>query len=335
MTASALAATVGNRLADDGGATLTAYLLVLAGGLVEGAALGGLQAWALRDVLDRAHRWRWALATLLFAGVGWAAGSAPATLAGGDQGGTQPAWWVIAASAAAMGGGLGLLLGAAQAWAARGAAPHPWRWVLGSAAGWAPAMAVIFLGATAPADGWSLAAVVATGTLTGLVAGALLGLVSGAWVGSLDGLPVHHRVVLGLLATPLRGVLGSGMTALRVTGARTGRQVAFPVMYADDAAHLVVVPGRAERKTWWRNLPARPVVEVLLDGRWEPAWAELMRPGDVGYTASRQVYQVRWPRAVLALDQVLVRITRAPAAARGPASDTGRPESPPLTASTR
>jgi hypothetical protein len=80
---------------------------------------------------------------------------------------------------------MGALLGAAQAWALRGAAARPGRWVGANAVAWAPAMAVVFLGATAPDAGWPLQAVLGIALLTGAAAGATLGLVTGRFLPSL------------------------------------------------------------------------------------------------------------------------------------------------------
>jgi hypothetical protein len=81
------------------------------------------------------------------------------------------------------------------------------------------------------------------------------------------------------------------------------------VQYAEDGADLVVVPGHAERKTWWHHLTgAATPVRVLVDGAWQPAEAEVLEPGDVDYVAARAAYQQRWPRPVLPSMQPVVRL---------------------------
>lgn len=186
MTAAAGAAV----LADAVGPGVGALAVVVAGGLVEGTALGVLQGAVLARWRRHAHLGRaWALVTLAVAGVGWAAASAPAALQ--DAGpGDQPARAWVLLGAVGLGLVMGLVLGAAQAWAlGRGSLPHPWRWVPVSTAAWAVTMPVIFLGATSPAADWPPLAVVATGTATGLVAGAVLGAVSGAGLRRVAGQP--------------------------------------------------------------------------------------------------------------------------------------------------
>ncbi|WGY04493.1 hypothetical protein QI633_12150 [Nocardioides sp. QY071] len=148
--------------------------VVVAGGLVEGTALGVLQARVLRTALGPAAARRWAGATVLVAGLAWAAGSAPATLST-DDGGRPPALPLVLLGAAALGTMAGALLGAAQAVVVRRRVEHPWSWVRASTIGWTAAMPVIFLGAGVAGADWSWLTVVLLGTATGTLAGAVLG----------------------------------------------------------------------------------------------------------------------------------------------------------------
>jgi hypothetical protein len=183
MTAAALAAKTGSAT---GVPPATALALVVAGGLVEGIALGVAQAVGLRGLLARSVRRAWVLTTVLVAGLGWAAASAPAALNPGD--GSRPPVALAMGGAVALGAVMGTLLGAAQACVLRGAVPHPWRWVGANAAAWPLAMPVIFLGAMSPSADWSILAVAALGTGTGLAAGAVLGAVTGRFLPSVCGL---------------------------------------------------------------------------------------------------------------------------------------------------
>ena len=183
MTAAALAATTSSA---PGVPASAALALVVAGGLVEGIALGVAQAVGLRGLLARSGRRAWVFATVLVAGLGWAAASAPAAFDPG--GGSEPPVALVLGGAAALGAVMGAVLGAAQGWVLRGAVPHPWRWVGANAAAWASAMPVIFLGAMSPSADWSVIAVAALGTGTGLAAGAVLGAVTGWFLPSLCGL---------------------------------------------------------------------------------------------------------------------------------------------------
>ncbi len=156
---------------------------MVAGGLVEGTALGVAQGRLLRRRFPALRQGRYLAATVLVAGLGWAAGSAPATVAGAGEpegGAGEPALVLVLLGAAALGLAMGSLLGAAQALAMRHDVPHPWRWVGANVLAWPGAMVVIFVGATSAGPGWSDAQVVVLGTATGAAAGALLGIVLGA-----------------------------------------------------------------------------------------------------------------------------------------------------------
>ena len=79
MTAAAGAARSATALTDHAVSHATAWglLVVVLGGLVEGTALGWLQARALDTILGPTGRRHWVLVTVLVAGLGWAAASRP------------------------------------------------------------------------------------------------------------------------------------------------------------------------------------------------------------------------------------------------------------------
>jgi hypothetical protein len=179
MTAAAGAARAGESLADERGASW-ALAAVVAGGLVEGVALGTAQGTVLARWLPGFRRGAFLGATVAVAGLGWAAASAPGVLAS-DDGGAAPPLPLVLLGAAGLGVVMGGALGAAQSLALPGRAPRR-TWVVANAAAWPPTMAVIFLGATTPGAEWPLGAVLALGLATGVAAGTVLGLVSGAFL---------------------------------------------------------------------------------------------------------------------------------------------------------
>ncbi|HSK33415.1 MAG TPA: hypothetical protein VK903_08020 [Propionicimonas sp.] len=317
MTAASGAAKAVLALSDEPGAlggAPVALALVVAGGLVEGTALGVAQGFVLSTIWPALGIRRYVAVTVVVAGLGWAAGSAPGVLAA-DDGGADPPLTVMLAGAAGIGLLMGPLLGAAQAWAIGPAVRHPWRWVVANTVAWPPAMMAIFLGASRPEKDWSVLTVLALGAVTGVVAGALLGVLSGLWLPSLDGPSLRNRVVLALVESRRFG-MDRALVGLEVRGRRSGRVFRFPAQYAAGPAGLVVVPGHAERKTWWRNLRGLPVpVDVLLDGRWETATAHLLLPGDPGLPAAIATYRERWPKVSLPPDQpaVVLEVAGRPA----------------------
>lgn len=194
MTAAALAAKLAQHvLGDDPQATTLALAVLVAGGLVEGGALGALQASGLRRRLPQLNACRWRWVTTAVAGLGWAVASVPGVLTP-DDGAPEPALPLVLAGALALGAVMGAILGAAQATTLRRLVRRPARWVLGNTLAWPPTMAVIFLGATTPESTWSTPSVAALGTVTGLVAGTALGVVTGRFLpGDDDIVPVKNR----------------------------------------------------------------------------------------------------------------------------------------------
>ncbi|NYF09002.1 hypothetical protein HDC94_000158 [Leifsonia sp. AK011] len=300
MTASASAARLADALQDP----LLGLLIVVAGGLVEGVALGVLQAYALVRWLPGLRRGRWIAVTVVMAGIGWAAASLPSQLPGST--GAEPPLWVVMAGALLLGAVMGAALGAGQAFVLARTVRHPARWVGISTLAWAPAMAVIFLGATAPDTTWPTPIVIVLGALTGAVAGAVLGLVSGVLSPWLMGRSAVGAALLGILHSRAHGILGGGLGGLRVVGRRSGRTIELPVQVAQGDGLLVVFPAGAERKTWWRNLLEPSPVEVLSDGEWRPGTGVVVTPPSAEWDAAASVYRTRWPRVTVPGDSPLV-----------------------------
>jgi hypothetical protein len=296
---------------------LAAFSIVVAAGLIEGVALGVAQSTSLSAWLPGRLRTRWLLVTVAVAGLGWGGASASVML--GGPAGPGPTLAVFIGGAVGLGVGMGAVLGAAQAWVMHRQVPHPWRWVTANMVAWAVAMPIIFAGANLPGADWSLLAVAASGTVTGLTAGAALGLVSGLLLPSLAGVPASGRVVLTLLASPLHRLLDRTLIGLRVRGVVSGRPLTLPVMYAVDDTGLVVVPAGPDRKRWWRNLRDPAPVAVLFGGRWRPGTGRVLQPRDAGFEQALAGYHRRWPRVASSSTAPLVRITFPP---------SGAPETP-------
>ncbi|MGZ4436239.1 MAG: nitroreductase/quinone reductase family protein [Nocardioides sp.] len=120
---------------------------------------------------------------------------------------------------------------------------------------------------------------------------------------------LRNKLVMTAVRHPVPRIGGRMLVGLRVTGARTGRRFELPVQHAHAGAGLVVVPGHAEQKRWWRNLRTRPEVEVLHEGTWRPMTATVLLPGDPSYDRARAAYEARWRHARLPADQPVVLLT--------------------------
>jgi hypothetical protein len=324
MTAAATAAKTSQTLIGEpvnNREVLLALSIAVAGGLVEGLALGGLQAAGLGRLLPDLNRPQWVVVTTAVAGVGWAGASAAAGGSGQDDG-AAPSLLLILGMSVVLGAVMGALLGAIQATVLRSQVRHPWRWVTANMTAWAPAMAVIFFGASLPGAHWPAWVVIPLATVTGLAAGAILGLITGWFLPDLEGGSAHNRIILSVLGNRAHRLLDRPLVALRVRGVVSGQTLEFPVQYAADDNAVVIVPGRPEAKLWWHNLQEPASVEVLLAGRWQPGYGMLLLPDEPGYDDAIQTYRQRWPRTRIAPDTPLVQVRFTalliPAGARTP-----------------
>lgn len=301
MTASAAAAREATGLAG-----LAALGVILAGGLVEGTALGILQGSWMARTFPGVSRACWILTTILVAGIGWSLASAPSTL--GGSGGEAPPVLLMLTGAAALGAVMGALMGATQALVLRGHVRHPWRWISISTAAWTPTMVIIFAGATLPDTSWGTGSVVALGAATGLLAGGTLGAISIALLATLNGQSVWSGLLVRLLRRNLFG-LGRTFALLQVTGVVTGRSFEFPVQYARSGDIIIVFPGGAARKTWWRNLENPAALSIWIDGGWQAASGRVVHSDEhTTFDAARAVYTQRWPSIRVGDQAPLVRI---------------------------
>lgn len=151
------------------------YATAIAGGLIEGAVLGGFQLRALRRILPEAARGPWLRNTAVAAALAWAAGMLAPTLDEliGLDAAVQIALWAPVAVF------ILLSIGVAQALALRGHVARPRLWIGANVLGWLAGLPWTFvlpalLPDTSPPWAFALCFVVA-GVLMGASAGAVTG----------------------------------------------------------------------------------------------------------------------------------------------------------------
>ena len=69
-----------------------------------------------------------------------------------------------------------------------------------------------------------------------------------------------------VLRSPLHGLMSGSTALITVTGRKTGTAYTFPVQYVRSGDTVWIIPGRPERKTWWRNLTLPAPVTLRLRG---------------------------------------------------------------------
>ncbi len=324
MTAALLALALGEPT--DLGTGLVLWVGTTLGGVVEGLALGLFTYPLLRAWLPRLTRRSWVGATVAVTLLGWALGSAPSTLVAGAVGGfdststqagsAEPPLPLVLLVTFGAGLALGSIFGAAQAWALHPHVAHGWRWVPVNAVGWSLALSVIMVGATMAPAGLPLAALLAWGAVTGVLAGLTIGAVTGFFLPTLDQQAPRastwtNRAVLGLLRSPAHRLLSGALVEIDYVGRSSGASYALPAEYARDDGQLVVWPGHPERKRWWRNFREPAAVGVLIAGERVGATARIVLPATQEHARSLGIYSLRFtkhpppegdPLVVLALD---------------------------------
>jgi len=311
MSAAAVAGRFGDRLFGDGGTAghWLVLVVVVVGCLLQGLALGVLQARALTLRHFGLPQHRMVRVALVGTGIGWSVSVFPTLLAGHVDNGPPVGGVVLAAVGIGLLGGT--LLGTTQALLVRDVLTHhPWRWVATSTVTWPTAMILLFLGASVLDAGRPLVVVGGLALVMAVLAAVVLGILSGAWMGTIGGQPIANKVSLAMLEGHHFGI-DQRMVGLGVTGRRTGRVWQFPVQYAEHGDALVVVPVHPERKSWWRNLTGAETSIAVLDHQgWRLGTARVLFPGDNGHSAAESAYRKRWSRVELAGRQPVVVVAR-------------------------
>lgn len=110
---------------------------------------------------------------------------------------------------------------------------------------------------------------------------------------------IVNRLVRVVLSSRLHPVLSGSTALVRYAGRRSGRVFTAPVQYAAHGEVVVILVGRPESKTWWRNFTAGHDAELLLAGRWLPVTARAVTGDEEPARAAEllAVYRSRFPRA--------------------------------------
>ena len=77
---------------------------------------------------------------------------------------------------------------------------------------------------------------------------------------------IVNPVVMAILRSPAHRILSGRLVVLHLTGRRSGRRFALPVLFRRDGDTLTVSVALPERKRWWRNVTEQTPVDVLIDG---------------------------------------------------------------------
>lgn len=113
-----------------------------------------------------------------------------------------------------------------------------------------------------------------------------------------------NTVIATILRSPLHPLLSGMVVLLRYRGRRSGRRYTIPVQYVEHDNRFVVAALDADRKQWWRNVLARPEIEMLHRRRWRSARAEVVK-GDAALERW-YVERFKWASSRLGEESVFV-----------------------------
>lgn len=77
-----------------------------------------------------------------------------------------------------------------------------------------------------------------------------------------------NRIVAGVLQSPLHRLLSGKVDLIRYEGRRSGRTFETPTQYVLVGNDVVILVGRPETKTWWRNFAEARDLDGLIAGEW-------------------------------------------------------------------
>jgi len=114
---------------------------------------------------------------------------------------------------------------------------------------------------------------------------------------------VANAVVATVLRSPMHRLLSGSLDLIRYRGRRSGAEFTTPTQYARSGDDIVILVGRPETKTWWRNFRTDHDVDLLVRGQWQPMTARAVIGADEPDAAAPllDAYLARHPRAARAV----------------------------------
>jgi|RhiMethySRZTD1v2_1073278.scaffolds.fasta_scaffold05786_13 hypothetical protein len=92
---------------------------------------------------------------------------------------------------------------------------------------------------------------------------------------------LSNTVVAAILRSPLHPMLSGKVQLIRYRGIRTGDSHVTPTQYAELAdGTVMVLVGRPDTKTWWRNFRQPHPVDLLIRGTWHHGTGHARRRHD-------------------------------------------------------
>jgi hypothetical protein len=114
---------------------------------------------------------------------------------------------------------------------------------------------------------------------------------------------IGNTFVSALLRSPVHGLLSGSVDLVRYRGRRSGREITTPTQYAEDGNDVLILAGRPETKSWWRNFRDDHDVDVLVRGTWRSMIGRALLGARDPETVAPllDIYLARFPKAARTL----------------------------------
>jgi hypothetical protein len=114
-----------------------------------------------------------------------------------------------------------------------------------------------------------------------------------------------NAVVATLLRSPMHRLLSGSMDLIRYNGRRSGREFTTPTQYARAGDDVIILVGRPNAKTWWRNFTSEHDIDILMRRHWIPMKARAVVGAEEPATIAPllDAFLERFPKAARALEE--------------------------------
>ena len=92
-----------------------------------------------------------------------------------------------------------------------------------------------------------------------------------------------NPVIKPLLQSKWHWLLSSQLMLVRFTGRKSGREFTTPMFYTTFNDTKIIVLAETQGRVWWKNYLDTAPMSILVRGKWQEGFAEMLKPEDPEY----------------------------------------------------